>query len=67
MCESHIQDTIRKNFDVKKVKANRHKMIAVVYAIIPIDENKLKAVLDDTGYPYLGIIAKQIVNKRFLF
>ena len=66
-CEAHLEDVIRKNFDIKKVKANRHKKEIVIYAKAPFDETLLKDVLDQTGYPYLGIISKEIVNKRFLF
>jgi len=67
MCETHINDVIRKNFEIKKVKANRHKKIVEIYALSPLDEDKLKEVLDATGYPYLGIIDKQLIKKRFLF
>ena len=65
-CESHINDVIRKNFDIKKVKSNRHKKIVEIYSINPLDEEKLKETIEKTGYPCLGIIDKQIVKKRFL-
>ena len=65
-CESHINDVIRKNFIVKKVKSNRHKKLVEIYSLEPLDEKKLNEVMDQTGYIYLGIIDKQIVKKRFL-
>ena len=66
-CESHVSDVIRKNFEVKKVKANRFKKIVEIYANEPLDEDKLKEVINQTGYYYLGIINKEVVKKRFLF
>ena len=65
-CESHINDVIRKNFIVKKVKSNRHKKMVEVYSLNPLDEEKLIDAIENTGYPCLGIIDKQIVKKRFL-
>lgn len=65
-CESHINDVIRKNFIVKKVKSNRHKKMVEVYSLNPLDEEKLIETIEKTGYPCLGIINKQIVKKRFL-
>ena len=67
MCESHIQDIIRKNFDIVKVKANRHKKEVLILAKIPFDESRLAEVMNSTGYPYLGIIDKNIIEKRCLF
>ena len=66
-CEAHVSNAIRNNFTVKKVKANRHKKIVEIYATNELDEDKLKEVIDQTGYYYLGIINKEVVKKRFLF
>ena len=65
-CESHINDVIRKNFIVKKVKANRHKRIVEIYSLNPLDEDSLKETIEKTGYSCLGIVDRQIVRKRFL-
>lgn len=67
MCETHIQDVIRRNFEVVKVKANRHKQVVVILSKIPFDESKLAEVMNSTGYPYLGIIDKRIIEKKGLF
>ena len=66
-CEAHVSNAIRNNFTVKKVKANRHKKVVEIYATNSLDEDKLKEVIDQTGYYYLGIIYKEVVKKRFLF
>ena len=66
-CEAHVSNAIRNNFTVKKVKANRHKKVVEIYATNELDEDKLKEVINQTGYYYLGIINKEVVKKRFLF
>ena len=65
-CESHINNAIRNNFKIKKVKANRYKKEVVIYTMDLLDETKLKNVLDATGYQYLGLIRKETVKKLFL-
>ena len=54
MCEAHIQETIRKNFDVESVKANHKKAIAEVISRQELDEEKLRKVIGETGYDYLS-------------
>ena len=55
MCEAHVNSAIRKNFDVKKVKANRKKKQALIESDDILDQNKLKQVIEELGYDYLGI------------
>ena len=50
MCESHINDVIRKNFDVKKVKSNRFKNQTIILSNVALDEEKIKSVIAETGY-----------------
>ena len=50
MCESHINDVIRKNFDVKKVKSNRFKNQTIILSKFALDEEKIKSVIAETGY-----------------
>ncbi len=50
MCESHINDVIRKNFDVKKVKSNRVKNQTIILSKFALDEEKIKSVIKETGY-----------------
>ena len=51
----HVNSAIRKNFDVKKVKANRKKKQALIESDDILDQNKLKQVIEELGYDYLGI------------
>ena len=50
MCEAHINDAIRKNFEVKRVKSNRRKKTCVVVSEEPLDEEKVRAVISELGY-----------------
>ncbi len=54
MCESHINDAIRNNFDVKKVKSSHKKSLTIVKSEQPLDMEKVKKVIADTGYTFLG-------------
>jgi len=55
MCEAHINDAIRRNFDVKKVKANRRKRTCVIESASPLDEERLRGVIAEIGYTLTSI------------
>lgn len=55
MCEAHVNDVIRRNFKVKKVKSSHVKNEAVIISEGYIDENTLKSALLETGYKVLGV------------
>lgn len=55
MCESHINDAIRNNFSVKKVKSSHKKGETVIKSEEPLDAEKLKKVITDTGYTLVSI------------
>lgn len=55
MCESHINDAIRQNFNVKKVKSSHTKGQTEIIAENDIDDNKLRQVIDQTGYKVLSV------------
>ena len=50
MCESHICDHIRKNFNVKKVSASHSKGQAVILSDEAIPTELLKEKINETGY-----------------
>lgn len=54
MCEAHINDAIRRNFKVRKVKSDRRKKMTVIESEDPLDLDKVKEVIDNTGYEVLG-------------
>ncbi len=55
MCETHIQEAVRNNFDVKKVKASHQKGTVVIMSEHRLDDNKLKDVIRETGYTLQNI------------
>ena len=55
MCESHVNDAIRKSFDVKKVSSSHSKKKTEIISEEAIDEDKLRAVIDETGYTVLSV------------
>lgn len=67
MCESHVCDTIRNSFSVKKVSASHTKGEAVILSETALDEAALKAALDPTGYRLLGYTCQPYEKKGGLF
>ena len=50
MCEAHINDAVRKVFDVIKVKSSHKKGETVIISKEPIPEEELRNVIESTGY-----------------
>lgn len=68
MCESHINDVIRQNFDIKKVSSSHLKGETVVESNAPLDEEKLASVIANTGYELKDIVStEEIKEKKGLF
>ncbi len=65
MCESHINDAIRNNFNVKKVASSHNKGETVIQSSDPLDEEKLKSVIQSTGYTLGSIASAPFEKKRF--
>lgn len=66
MCEAHVSDVIRKNFNVKKVKASHIKKEAEIIAENEIDREQLAATVASQGYKVKEITEEEYV-KRDLF
>ena len=49
MCESHINDAVRKAFAVKKVSSSHTKGRTEILAESPLEEEKLKASIEATS------------------
>ena len=67
MCESHVCDTIRSKFSVKKVTASHSRGEAVILSETQIPEAELKAALDPTGYKLLGYACQPYEKNGGLF
>lgn len=63
MCEAHVADVIRRNFKTKKITASHVKNTAVIISESPLDEDKIKTVIDETGYRLEGITVEDYQKK----
>ena len=66
MCEAHINDCIRQNFNIKKIKTTHGKGESVIQSDSPLDEDKLSKVISDTGYTLLSV-SSEPYEKKGLF
>ena len=62
MCESHANDCIRRNFEVKKVSSSHTKNQTVFIAEADITEDAVKAAFEGTGYE-IGGMTKEPAKK----
>ena len=67
MCESHINDAIRNSFDVKKVNSSHTKGETVIVSKEALDEDKIKSVIDTTGYELQSVSSEELEEKKGLF
>lgn len=49
-CKAHVNDVIRRNFDIKKVKSSHFFNKTKIYSDNLLDENKIKSVIGEEGY-----------------
>lgn len=66
MCESHVNDAVRKAFPVKKVTSSRSRNETTVIAETELDEDALRTAISATGYE-VGEIRKEPWEKKGLF
>ena len=55
MCEAHINDAVRAAFPVQKVSSSHTKGETVIVSGQPLDEAKLRAAIDATGYRAVSV------------
>ena len=55
MCETHINDALRRALPVKKVTSSHKKGEAVILSEAPIDPAALREAIGATGYTVLDI------------
>ena len=60
MCESHMNDTFRQNFKVKKVSSSHAKGETVA-----IVDEKLKEAVEKTGYTFISAEREPYEKKGF--
>lgn len=65
MCESHINDTVRKNFMVKKVTSSHSKGKTEIITEKPISEEELRKAISETGYTLVDVQTESYEKKGF--
>ena len=65
MCEAHINDALRKAFAVKKVMSSHVKEKTVILAEQPLNEEKLRATIAETGYRMIAVHTQPYEKKGF--
>jgi copper chaperone CopZ len=66
MCEAHVNDAVRQELSVKKVRSSHTKGQTVIVTENEIDEEKLKEVIGKTGYELISIEREPYKKKGFL-
>ncbi len=67
MCESYVNDAVRKAFQVNKVTSSHTKGETVIITDTPVDEAKLKTAISATGYEVKGVTSEPYEKKKGLF
>ena len=67
MCEAHVNDAIRKNFDIKKVNSSHIKNQTIILCEKEIDEEILKSKIGETGYIVENIKKEEVQEKKGFF
>ena len=65
MCEAHMNDAIRKAFDVKKVTSSHSKKETEILSEAPLDEELIKSTVAAAGYTLLDISSEPYEKKGF--
>ena len=66
MCESHINDTVRGQFPVRKVTSSHTKGETVIVSDKPLDEEALRAAIAATGYEVRAVEVR-LYEKKGMF
>ena len=69
MCESHINDAIRRAFDIEKITSSHKKNTTEIICKTGLPESDLRKIIEATGYRITSIITEpyEKKKKRFLF
>ena len=65
MCENHMNEAIRKAFQVKKVSSSHKKKETEIISEAPLDEELIKTTVAATGYKLEGISSEPYEKKGF--
>lgn len=65
MCESHINDLIRRSFTVKKVSSSHSKGETIILAEEMPDEKRLRKLVEELGYQVVSVECQPYERKKF--
>ena len=66
MCEAHVNDAVRSAFRVKKVSSSRARGETVIQSETPLDHEKLRQVINNTGYVMLSASEEEMTKKSLI-
>ena len=65
MCEAHMNEAIRKAFQVRKVSSSHTKKETEILSEAPLDEELIRKTVAETGYTLEGIESMPFERKGF--
>ena len=65
MCESHMNDTFRNKFQVKKVSSSFKNKESVIISGEELDEVAVRKAVEDTGYTFVSMSSEPYEKKGF--
>ena len=65
MCQTHVNDAVRSAFTVKKVTSSHMKGKTEILFEQPLEEEKLKAAIEATGYQVTAVRTEPYEKKGF--
>lgn len=66
MCEAHVNDAVRSAFPVKKVNSSRSRGETVIESEMPLDHEKLRQVISNTGYLMLSASEEEMTKRSLI-
>lgn len=65
MCEAHVNEAVRKAFDVKMVTSSHGKKQTVILSETPLSEAEVRRTIDATGYQTTSFESAPYEKKGF--
>ena len=66
MCEAHVNDAVRRALPVKKVTSNHRRGETVILCENDIGDDRIAAVIKDSGYDWKGCKREQAKSGSLL-
>lgn len=64
MCETHVNEIVRKGFKINKVKSNHSKNEVIFTSEEDISKDTIKKVFEPTGYKVLSVEVEKNAKKK---